>query len=59
LSPDSNLDKAVADMVVDVVMDTARALRRKCYYESDAALKVGNTLLGKEVWLEFKREKAL
>ena len=40
-------------------MDTARALRRKCYYESAAALKVGNTVLGKEVWLEFKREKAL
>ena len=45
LSPDSNFDKAVADMVVDSVMDI-RAKRTKYHFESDAALKVGNTLLG-------------
>jgi len=38
LSPDGNLDKAVADMVVDAVMDI-RAERRKYLFESDAVLK--------------------
>ena len=38
LSPDSNFDKAVADMVVDSVMDI-RAKRTKYHFESDAALK--------------------
>jgi len=33
LSPDGNLDKAVADMVVDAVMDI-RAERRKYLFES-------------------------
>ena len=52
LSPDSNFDKAVADMVVDSVMDI-RAKRTKYHFESDAALKVGNTLLGVGMWLGF------
>lgn len=40
LSPDSNMEKAMADMIVDCVMDI-RAKRRRCHFESDPALKVG------------------
>ena len=46
LSPDGNLDKAVADMVVDAVMDI-RAERRKYLFESDAVLKVGTNTPGR------------
>ena len=39
LAPETNLEKAFADMVVDAVMDI-RAKARKCRFETDAALKV-------------------
>ena len=39
LSPDSNMEKAMADMIVDCVMDI-RAKKRSCHFESDPVLKV-------------------
>ena len=39
LAPETNLEKAFADMVVDAVMDI-RAKIRKCRFETDATLKV-------------------
>ena len=41
LSPDSNMDKALADMIVDGVMDI-RAKRTKYQFESDPATKVSS-----------------
>lgn len=41
LAPDSNLDKALADMIVDGVMDI-RAKRTKYHFESDPATKVSS-----------------
>ena len=51
LAPETNLEKAFADMVVDAVMDV-RAKIRKCRFETDAALKVN--ILINVFTLEFK-----
>ena len=41
LSPDTNMDKARADMIVDGVMDI-RAKRTKYHFECDPAVKVSS-----------------
>ena len=41
LAPDSNMDKARADMIVDGVMDI-RAKRTKYHFESDPVTKVSS-----------------
>lgn len=41
LAPDSNLDKAKADAIVDAVMDI-RAKRRDLHFEKDPSLKVSS-----------------
>lgn len=41
LAPDSNLDKAKADAIVDAVMDI-RAKKRDVHFERDPSLKVSS-----------------